>query len=130
MPTIADGVTTLTFIRLSRPAMPIGERVKDITRPNVDGHAFRKIGKRAPPSEFVSLVDVATLAGVQTVMQSYAAMQGAVVTVTDDLANVWADAVVLAVEVTEAAAVAGAVGGLNAPSVAIVRARWTILLAA
>ena len=125
-PSIDDGTTDTPFLNFSRQPLPAGEQLKSITRAGVDGHAFRKIGSQSRPFQMLSVVDVDTLANVEIEVDLYKAYVGKLVTITDDLDNERENVVVLDVEIVQAVAVATFVGGINAPSAAMVTARWLL----
>jgi hypothetical protein len=74
-----------------------GENLQEITRPHVDGIAYRKVGKRGRTFQGESIVDVASAASAKTTFETYKATQGSLVTVVDDAGNSWTNVAVLAV---------------------------------
>lgn len=102
-----------------------GENLENITRPHVDGIAFRKIGKRGRPVEVVTVVDVASGSAAKTEFENYEALQGTLITVVDDAANSWANVAVLSVHRAGIRAVTTPVGGVRGGAW-LLRCRWTL----
>jgi hypothetical protein len=73
-----------SFIILRGGVEQFGETLEDITRPGQDGLALRKIGERGPVFELVSIVDVSSASGAQTLYETYKGDQGDIVNITDD----------------------------------------------
>jgi len=115
------------FIRLRGRLRGMAERLAEITRPNVDGQAYRKSGKRAPVSSMESLVDIDTAENADALALNYEALKGTLVTVVDDLGIETQNVAVLDVDVSAARAVTGAGGGLcESGSNYLVRATWSL----
>ena len=104
-----------------------GEKVEVHSRYGVDGVSTRKIGSKSQQSELLSSVDVSSAAAVKSVYQSYKALEGTNVTVTDAFGNTWANVKILAVELVRAKTITSGVGGQNATPVAILECRWTVM---
>ena len=103
------GVSFLTM----RGPMPVNpkEKVGEITRPRVDGHAFERIGKRGAP---VTLMTEADTSNAGTTMSSYQALQGTLVSVVDVDGQSFSNVLVLMVSKVSAKKVLSAQGGLTA----------------
>lgn len=73
------GVGTLTFDRLSGMFPPLTEVIADVSRPNIDGHAFQKWGKRAAPAQFDTAVAIShstvSLAAIDEEFTAYQALK-------------------------------------------------------
>ena len=58
MPAItANDFTEFAFITLKGEPRSIGKTLEEISRPGVDGHAFRVSAKRSPPFEMIGVRD-------------------------------------------------------------------------
>ena len=102
------------FITLRGALTPGGESLQEITRPGVDGHAWRKAGKRGAVHQLMPIVDVTSAANVATLVTNILALQGAdPVTIYDDQGNYLANAKVLLAEHVRTRTVVGASGGVN-----------------
>jgi len=112
-----------TMITVKNNPAPAGMLLADITRPNVDGHAYQEQGYHAPVVYLTSIVDLADAAEVQTEIEGYAALQGTLITVVDDLGNSWTNVAVLSVRSDGGRYVACPVGGIYAGNY-IVTAYW------
>ena len=103
------------FIRLRGGIHPVAEVPQEITRPNVDGHAFRRFGKRGMSSLWESVVDL-TQANVSTTIAGYRALQGTLVTLVDEAGDSYTNVMVRSVRIGSVFAVTKAVGGLASGS--------------
>lgn len=99
-----------------------GEQLQDITRPGVDGIAYRKVGKRGRPFTMESVVDVANAAAVTTAIANYKALQGTLVTVVENNGQTWTNVAVLNVRPAEPQKVLTATTGSDY----LLRATWTL----
>lgn len=122
MPSIGSN----NFVTLHGQIEPLGLQVESITRPGVDGHAFRRIGKRAEPSVLTGLLDVVDAAAVTAALAAYRATQGTIVTVVDGRGVTTNNVVVVMVKVIETRPVGVTSGGLNATPAFIIRSEWTL----
>ena len=121
------GIGTFDFISLKGGVIPgSGEQVEEITRPNVDGVAYRKIGKRGEPFEMESLVDVLDAAAAKTLLTNYKALQGTLQNLELEDGSIYSNVIVLNIRETGRQVVTNSIGGLVANSTILVRASWTL----
>ena len=111
-----------TFNALSGGFQVAGQSVQDITRPNVDGHAFRFFGKRAFQGVFTSHADVASSAAAKTEIENYQALRGTLVTVIDGIGRTWTNVIVRGVRERRAFRVINSAGGLGSGG-----ERWVVI---
>ena len=116
----------ISFITIKGTPRPMGMETEPLTRPGVDGTAFRELGTRGQPFQVTTIVDVDDAADAKTALESYAALRATLVTLTDDLGNSWANVMVIDVEPIEVKAVESGVGGLSQTGGVLVSARWTL----
>ena len=103
-----------------------GENLEEITRPNVDGIAYRKIGKRALPFQMISVVDVDSASAAQSLLLNYKAMQGALQTIEDDTGEEWPYTAILQVEHISTKKIKSAVGGISTNKEYLLTCRWSM----
>lgn len=108
------------FLSLRGSPAGVGQAVEDLTRPGVNGHAYRKAGRRGAPFVMIGTADCLTAAEAKLILHGVSGVdglvgkaQGSIVSVVDDFARTWANVVLLEVEPLEERKIAGAVGGLN-----------------
>ncbi len=112
-------VGALQFLTVRRPTAPPAEEPEDITRPNVDGVAFRKTGKRGDHYQLLATVDLVDSAAVKARIDASMDLCGTVVTVIDDIRDgggngtSWTNQLVMGARVVNANRVESAVGGLG-----------------
>lgn len=107
--------------RVAKPGMA----VEEITRPGVDGHAFKQIGKRAAISTLITLYDGISAADAELHISYSANLKGTIVTVVYNDGTNDQNVQVLEVEPVQVKRVATAVGGLNNGNW-LVTLRWTV----
>lgn len=90
-----------------------GDQLEEITRPGVNGVAYRKLGKRGLPFQLRVLVDAANAAGARTKIINFKAMQGTSVTIVDNDGNSWPNAVALNVRHLRTQKIENAVGAVD-----------------
>jgi hypothetical protein len=115
------------FLTLQGLALtPTAEALKDITRANVHGQAWKKQGKRALPMVCEAIVDktVATAATLTTNMRALIASDA--VTIYDDFSTSMTNVKVVDVEPLPHTPITGAVGAVNADSTVLARYRVTM----
>ncbi len=119
------GITLLTLTGGINPGD--GEQVEEITRPGVDGIAFRRIGKRGFPFRLQTTLDVESSAQAKAHIISCKSLQGSVVNFTDGVGQTWNNYIVLRVTHTETRRIQTAVGGLSGSNAAyLVSMAWTL----
>jgi len=118
------GGKTVLFVQgtLDTPGMV----TEPLTRPGVDGVAFREQGSRSKPTEMVSIVDVDDAAGVVAEIAAYKALQGTLVTVVDDRGSTTANVMVIEVQPVGARAIGPSVGGVSTSAGLLLTCRWTL----
>ena len=119
-------IGSFNFIRLRGGPNPTAEVPQEITRPNLDGHAYRKFGKRGARDLYTSTVDVAT-GSIKTTIDGYRALQGTLVTLTDEAGSVYNNVMVIAVNVASPFIVHNCVGGeASGNDRYVLQARWEL----
>lgn len=112
-------VGALQFLTVRRPTAPPAEVPEDITRPNVDGVAFRKTGRRGDSYLLVATVDLVDSAAVKARIDDSMNLCGTLVTIVDDIRDgsgngtSWTLQLIQAARVASANRVESAVGGIN-----------------
>ena len=121
-------IGTFNFVSLKGNVNPAkGEQLEVITRANVDGVAFRKTGKRAESFEMQSLVDgLSSTETALTLLDSYKAMQGTLVTLTLEDGSIYNNVMVLRVTEIERLPIKSSVGGIVPGSDYLLRCSWTL----
>lgn len=120
-------IGTFDFIRMSRVVRGPAKMVELITRRGVDGLATKQLGTKAQPYDTTTLTDT-TLALAPALIDSYKALQGNFITVTDDFGRISGTVLVLTVHDVDEAAIRGAAGGLlgGAGEVTLTQS-WTLV---
>lgn len=88
MATFTHGVTTYSFFSMRGAIDPSKERLAEITRPGVDGTAYKAIGRRGEPFQVVTTT-LFTTDTIATAKVAYANLASAIVSVTDDFGDTW-----------------------------------------
>jgi hypothetical protein len=113
------------FITLSAAILSATSEAVDISRPGVDGQAYREDAYRSPVTIHESVADFTTMELAEADIAAYEEMQSTFQTVIDDWgathANVWVRRVLIVQKKTAGLAVGGLSGGSF-----IVRARWEL----
>lgn len=127
-PSITVGSDTYTFIRLG-VVQPPGEAVEEITRPGIDGVAFRKMGIRCAPFEMQSFEGCADRANAARQILLYSNLRGKLCDLVDDMGQSYPAVMVTNVEVVRqrglVAAVSMQAGGPQMPTTLLV-VRWSL----
>ena len=105
---------------------PAAETVEDISRTGLDGHAYRKTGKRSEPVQMQSLVDVADAAAAKALIDNYLGIQATLVNVTDAQGNQRTNVCVLRVGDFRVSEFKTGVGMTSDSNTLLVRAVWTL----
>lgn len=108
----------LQFLTVQRPTAPPSEVPEDITRPNVDGVAFRLTGRRGEPYRMVATIDLILAADVKARIDAVMNLCGTVVDIVDDIrtgadGTTWRLQLIQSARVVSSRAIEGAVGGIN-----------------
>ena len=101
MGTISDGTNTVTFTRISGQPNALAEQVQDVTRPGIDGQAYRQIAKRADPFEIDVFGNEASESAIHSASLIMFGFQGKLVTLTDDRGRDFFNVMVLRVREIE-----------------------------
>jgi hypothetical protein len=131
MSSISDGTTTTSFISLGG-GQPQGNglMLAEISRPGVDGRAFREEQTRSQPFSLEGHRDVDNLAACKTLYDTMVtAYQGKVVTVVDDYGATHTNLACLAVIRVDARKLITAVGGVSASKGAYLVVRFELVRA-
>jgi len=115
-PSLSDGSTTVTFLKCSGQLQPFAKSSADLTRPGVDGVAFRLEGKRSEASKFDAMRDTTNTAA-ESLKQSVADFKGQLVTFIDDFGVTVEKVFVKDVKLVMEKAIGGATGGIIVPPV-------------
>lgn len=101
--------------------------LQEITRPGVDGVAYRAVGLRGRPFRVKTVADCDTPNEAFALVQSYLSLQAQSVTMIDSAGITWADILVLQVMPQQPKRVQGKVGGLSYSSTGwVVSCDWTL----
>jgi hypothetical protein len=125
---ISDG-SPVTFITLKGQVQPPGLMTEDISRPGVNGSAFRELQVSGEPFEMRGLRDCLNAADAKAKFALLKAMQGKTVTVVDDYGQSWTDVMLLSVEKAEQNALVLAAGGVQASATALLAVRFVMQVA-
>ena len=74
--TIVQGETTITVAFIRGRIPPLGMGVKEITRPGVNGHAYKQIGNRAGVADLLVEKDVSSAENAASLVTDLAAFKG------------------------------------------------------
>ncbi len=123
----AAGPTTFTFITLGGIPTAMQERVEEITRPGVDGHAFALLGLKGEPFQLEGVRDYDDLTAAKAALASLESLlPGSLVTVYDDFERQLDYVLVLDVRPIEMRKVIKAAGGKSTSKGAILRVVFTM----
>jgi len=115
-----------TMLFVTGPIGRPGMATEPITRPGVDGSAFREVGLRCEPFLMTSLMDLEDAADVAAELNLYAALKGSLVTVVDDHGSTWTNVMVLDVQPIQTQTIGVSAGGLATTPTKLITARWTL----
>lgn len=122
---MAFSIGALNFAIMQGVLLPSGESVEEITRAGVHGHAFRLHGKRNPPSVLRTIADAADAATAETVIASYRAAIGTIVTVSDAREQSIENVIVLDCRILSSRHSPIIVGGASASGI-VITAEWVL----
>ena len=120
------GIANYDFISFKGGLGPTGENLEEITRPNVDGIAYRKTGKRALPFQMISTVDVDSAEDAKDLLLDYKLLQGSLWTIEDDTGKEWENVAVIEIEHLYTRKIEGAVGGVSTNKEYLMACRWSL----
>ena len=75
-------IGSIDMIAIKGRVPKLGTAIEDITRPGIDGHSYKKLGKRATETTLETLCDVASAGAAEGHIDSCVALKGTLVTVT------------------------------------------------
>ena len=104
----------------------LAQTLEPITRPNIDGVAYRVVGQRGGPFRMLSIVDVDDDAAAEALADTYKALIGTLVTVLDDHGQTHTNIVVLDSRILRKQPVKQAGGGLSTSQGYLVTTVWTL----
>jgi len=105
----------------------LAETLEELKRRNIDGHAFRRTGKKAKVSTVRTVVDVADVDAAEALQLVYEGLKTEVVTVVDGRLKQHDNVVVVDVMVDIMDPVTTVIGGINGPgSGYVVEATWLL----
>lgn len=121
-----DQIGSEYFIALAGELDPIKATLREITRPSVDGRAFRQEGDRSTIFELRGIRDVASGSAADTLITTYKAMIGSTVSIVLR-GQTRANYLVVDVETVSRKAVTSSAGGVGVGTGAyLVESRWTL----
>lgn len=125
--TATSAGTSHQFITLKGDCQGIGSELVDISRPGVDGHAYRRVGKHGRPFQLDGHRDCQDNADAGSLYEAMvAAYRGQTVTVVDDLGRTQPNLVCLEVDRVESRRLLKAVGGITTSMGAMLVVRFTL----
>jgi hypothetical protein len=100
LPKITHGEDDYEFIRLEGEPSRFGENVEVLTRPGYPGIALRRLGQRPNLGQrpWIAVADASSAAALKALEETIMALQGAVVSVTNNAGAVYADMAIISVE--------------------------------
>lgn len=122
-------INTIPFVTLKGQVQRAGLVVEDVTRPGVDGHAYRELARMGKPFEMIGMRDCLTFTTANAVYDALLLMQGTLVPVTDDYGAVFTGVMLLEVEKLELRPIRTPVGGVEAGSLAWLVVRFLMQVA-
>lgn len=111
LPTCSIGAQS--FIRIDGVIPKKIQTLSNVTRPQVDGVAYRVNGIQSPVGQLTAVVDISTAASAEGLRASYAALVGTVVSIVRESQS-HSNYLILNAEVTDIVFVQTPVGGLGA----------------
>lgn len=78
---MASSIGIYSFITLEGELDPPQPRLQDITRPGVDGTAYKLMGTRSNPTQLLSYTTAANAAAAGALLTAYAGLTGSLVTI-------------------------------------------------
>lgn len=109
-----------SFISISGRPDLLGQKVEEITRPNVDRHAWRTTGLRAEPTSHTCQVDVVDLNTAAALVVTMKALEATLVTVVFDDGQTHDNVLIQNVKHVSTQAGLAAAGGVSAGTVTVI----------
>ena len=122
-----DSIASAVFIRLDGDVEGKGMELSEITRPGVNGRAWKQEGVRGKPFELTGTVDVVSFAAADATISYYLGLQGSVVSFVQNSLS-YSNFLVLSVSNCHKTPLGTAVGGINGGSV-LLTSRWSLCYA-
>lgn len=126
----ASGGTIYQFITLKGHIQPLAMMVQDVTRPGVDGQAYRQEAKRAEKFKLMGIVDCDDMAAAATLLGVMKGLQGSLVDMKDDYGIVKTNVMMLGVTKTDQIPLITAVGGISTNKGALLTLEFQMQLTA
>lgn len=124
---MSASIGSFTFLTLKGGvSIGSGMTLQEITRPNVDGISYRKVGKRGEPFQVNTVIDLLNYPTAKTRVSDYAAMQGTLVTLVEESGSTWNNVLVLNTRHVETVPIRSSVGGITANSLVLLSMVWTL----
>ena len=118
-------IGSIEFIRMQGAIDPgIGETLREITRPGVNGVAYRKEGIRGESFRLNTDADFASAGAAKTHKETCQSMQGEIYDIIDDHGQTWEDFIVLSVIPYQTSEVKNRQGGSGSGDGYLVRQVW------
>lgn len=115
----AESIGALEFIRLDGEIAPPGIEVEEISRPFVDGRAFRRQHVRATPTTLMAVTDVANQTDANAFIVDALEMRGTVQDIVFRTLT-YSDCLIVDVQPLNRTTCSVAVGGINNGKIIIV----------
>lgn len=109
--------TVYQFITIRQPFRELGQTVEDITRPGVDGHAFRLQGMRGEKFDMLAIRDYTDFIASDTDLDNLTDLRGSLVKIIDDYGITHNNVLLLDVIKEKEGPALAAVGGVSGASV-------------
>lgn len=116
-------INSIPFISLRGLVQPVMMAMEDVSRPGVDGHAYRHMALRSPPFEMLGIVDCDDFPAARSLIETLSELQGFTVTVVDDFGTTFSNVMVLRVEPDQIRPALVAVGGVSSGKAALLTIR-------
>jgi hypothetical protein len=115
---ISANAGVFDFISLRGPVNRIRQTLQEITRPGVDGHAYRLTGRRGDPFEMTAIRDFdrevdGSSAALQAQIVSLQQACGTLATVLDDFGNSYSSVMILDVQLVDQKPATKSAGGMG-----------------
>jgi len=95
-----SSIGAASFIRMTGPQIPaLASHIEAINRPGVDGEVFRENAKKVQGIQVRTIAWALNLAAANSAIDTYSALKGTLVTVTDDHGRAVNNVMVLNVQV-------------------------------
>lgn len=116
----------LPFLVLTGNLAPDQQQLRTWAVPGHDGFGAKRIGYRAEPSVFRSVVDVADADDKRDTMVAYALLVGTLVTLVDANAVTYTNVLVRAVRPLRVTTLGSLQGGFNADPAGLLECEWEL----